>query len=428
MVVVPDGCGPRAIFSGMQNQQDPQNEPVPTPDPKVWETVMRGVVEVIGEDDLKRKLATGRPLRVKLGIDPTSPHVHLGFTVVMRKLRQFQDLGHKVILIVGDYTATVGDPSGKNKTRPILSHEEVLRNAETYKQQFFQIVDSAKTEVVFNGTWFGKMSFTEVTRLMAQITVAQMLEREDFKNRYENGQPISLHEFLYPMMQAHDSVEIKADIELGGTDQKFNVLRGRELQRSLGQEPQVGIFLPILLGTDGREKMSKSLGNTIGVTDSPQSMYHKLFTLPDALVRSYFELLTDVPMSEVDADLQSIDAGTLHPNAWKEKLARQIVTQYHGAEAATQAALDEKRIHSGEALPEDMPELKVSAGEHGLLELMTAGKLTKSNGEARRLVENGGVQVDGQKITDPKHKVMVSGTHLLRSGKRVFLRIVAGAL
>ncbi len=401
--------------------------PVPVVDAKVWETVTRGVIEIIGEEDLKRKLASGRPLRVKLGIDPTSPHVHLGFTVVMRKLRQFQDLGHQVILIVGDYTATVGDPSGKNKTRPILSHADVLSNAETYKQQFFQIVDSARTEVVFNGDWFGKMNFTEVTQLMAQITVAQMLEREDFKNRYDGGQPISLHEFLYPMMQAYDSVQIKADIELGGTDQKFNVLRGRELQRALGQESQVGLFLPILLGTDGREKMSKSLGNTIGLNEAPQSMYHKLYALPDALVRSYFELLTDVPLAEVKGDVEAVAAGTLHPNAWKEKLARNIVSQYHGNDAAEKAAHEEKRIHSGEALPENIPELRMAAGEYGLLDLMCQGGLCKSNSEARRLVENGGVQFDGVKIVDPKMRVGIGETHIMRAGKRAFLRLIAEA-
>jgi tyrosyl-tRNA synthetase len=393
-------------------------------DPQIWETVMRGVVEVIGEDDLKRKLASGRPLRVKLGIDPTTPHVHLGFTVVMRKLRQFQDLGHKVILIVGDYTATVGDPSGKNKTRPILSHEDVLRNAETYKQQFFQIVDPARTDVVFNGSWFGKMTFTQVTQLMAQITVAQMLEREDFKNRYEGGQPISLHEFLYPMMQAYDSVEIKSDIELGGTDQKFNVLRGRELQRSVGMESQVGMFLPILLGTDGKEKMSKSLGNTIGVAEPAQSMYHKLFTLPDALVRSYFELLTSIPLDEITADEKAVSSGAMHPNAWKEKLARNIVAQYHGAEAAESAVQEEKRIHSGEALPADMPEKSLAAGEYGILDLLTQSGLTKSNSEARRLVENGGVQWDGNKCNDPKLRLVLSKNHILKAGKRAFVRFV----
>lgn len=390
-----------------------------------WKTLTRGVLEIIEEEDLKRKLAKGAPLKVKLGIDPTSPNVHLGFTVVMRKLRQFQDLGHEVILIVGDYTATVGDPSGKNKTRPILTHDEVLRNAETYQQQFFKIVDPARTRVVHNGDWFSRLSFGEVTRLMSQITVAQMLEREDFQKRYRGGQPISLHEFLYPMMQAYDSVMIDADVELGGMDQKFNVLRGRELQRSMGKEPQAGVFLPILLGTDGREKMSKSLGNDIGINEPPQSMYHKLYTLPDALVESYFELLTDAPMDEVRARLAEAAAGRLNPNVLKDELARTIVAQYHGREAADRAAGQERKIHAGEAVPEDIPSLEIPSGEIWLPELIVKAGLAKSNGEARRLIENGGVSFDEAKVTDPKAKAAVVGTHLLRCGKRNFVRVKA---
>ncbi len=393
--------------------------------PDTWKTLTRGVAEILGEEELKAKLQRGKPLNVKLGVDPTTPDIHLGHTVVMRKLRQFQDAGHRVILIVGDYTATVGDPSGRNKTRPPLSHEDVLRNAETYKQQFFKIVDPARTVVRYNGEWFGKMTFLEVIRLLGQITVAQMLEREDFKNRYENGQPISLHEFLYPMMQGHDSVVIDADVELGGTDQKFNVLRGRELQRAMGKEPQAGMFLPILLGTDGREKMSKSLGNYIGIDESPQAMYHKLFTLPDALVESYFELLTDVPADALKAKLDAVRSGSLHPNALKEELARDIVAQYHGAEAAETAAQAEKKIHAGDILPEDMPRLEVAPGEHFLPALIVQAGLAKSNGEARRLIENSGVSWDGEKVRDVKAHVTVAGEHVLRTGKRAFARIVA---
>lgn len=395
-------------------------------DEEAWKLINRGVLEIIEEDDLRKKLAKGTPLNIKLGIDPTSPDVHLGFTVVMRKLRQFQDLGHRVILIVGDYTATVGDPSGKNKTRPILTHEEVLKNAETYKQQFFKIVDPAKTSVVYNGEWFSKLTFTETTRLMSQITVAQMLERDDFQKRYRGGQPISLHEFLYPMMQAYDSVMIDADVELGGMDQKFNVLRGRELQRSLGKEPQVGLFMPILLGTDGKEKMSKSLGNYIGVNEPPQAMFHKLYALPDSLVESYFQLLTLVPLETIQAKMAEVAAGRLNPNALKEELARDIVTQYHGAEAAEKAAIQEKKIHSGEALPDDMPILRVAAGEHWLPELIVKAGLAKSNGEGRRLIENGGVSFDEGKVTDPKAKVLVAGSHLLKCGKRSFVRLEVG--
>ncbi len=395
-------------------------------DEEAWKLINRGVLEIIEEDDLRKKLAKGTPLNIKLGIDPTSPDVHLGFTVVMRKLRQFQDLGHRVILIVGDYTATVGDPSGKNKTRPILTHEEVLKNAETYKQQFFKIVDPAKTSVVYNGEWFAKLTFTETTRLMSQITVAQMLERDDFQKRYRGGQPISLHEFLYPMMQAYDSVMIDADVELGGMDQKFNVLRGRELQRSLGKEPQVGLFMPILLGTDGKEKMSKSLGNYIGVNEPPQAMFHKLYALPDSLVESYFQLLTLVPLETIQARMAEVAAGRLNPNALKEELARDIVAQYHGAEAAEKAAIQEKKIHAGEALPEDLPVLRVPAGEHWLPELIVKAGLAKSNGEGRRLIENGGVSFDEGKVTDPKAKVLVAGSHLLKCGKRSFVRVEVG--
>ena len=392
--------------------------------PEDWKTLTRGVTEIIGEEELKAKLAKGTPLNIKLGVDPTAPDIHLGFTVVMRKLRQFQDLGHNVILIVGDYTATVGDPSGKSKTRPILTHEEVLANAETYKQQFFKIVDPARTKVVYNGDWFSKMTFTEVTRLMSRITVAQMLEREDFRNRYEGGQPISLHEFLYPMMQGYDSVMIDADVELGGTDQKFNVLRGRELQRAEGKEPQVGMFLPILLGTDGREKMSKSLGNTIGVTDAPQDMYHKLFTIPDALVESYFQLLTEVPLDEVQSKLAAVASGSLHPNSLKEELAENIVAHYHGKDAAEKAKMEEKKIHAGDILPEDMPVFKIEAGEHFLPGLMVTTGQAKTNGDARRLIENRGVSFDDVKVLDTKAMVTVSGEHILRTGKRNFARIV----
>ncbi len=390
---------------------------------QAWDTIKRGALEIISEEELRKKLASGRPLKIKLGVDPTAPDIHLGFTVVMRKLRQFQDLGHEVILIIGDYTATVGDPSGKSKTRPILTHAEVLRNAETYKQQFFKIVDPAKTRVVYNGEWFGKIAFEEVTKLLSQITVAQMLEREDFQNRYRSGQPISLHEFLYPMMQAYDSVMIEADVELGGMDQKFNVLRGRELQRSLGQEPQVGLFMPILLGTDGREKMSKSLGNYIGVSDSPQSMYHKLYNLPDALVESYLQLLTDMPLADVAARVTGMADGSLNPNQVKEELARIIVAQYHDSDAAETAAVQERKIHTGEALPSDMPVLRVPAGEYGIPELLLKAGLVASKGEGRRLIQNGGVRVDGEKVGDIKARMDIRASHVIQCGKRNFVRV-----
>ena len=408
-------------------------------DRDAWKIISRGVLEIIEEDDLRKKLAKGTPLNIKLGVDPTAPDIHLGFTVVMRKLRQFQDLGHRVILIVGDYTATVGDPSGKNKTRPILSHADVLKNAETYKQQFFKIVDPEKTQVVYNGEWFSKLSFTETTKLMSQITVAQMLEREDFQKRYRGGQPISLHEFLYPMMQAYDSVMIDADVELGGMDQKFNVLRGRELQRSLGKEPQVGIFMPILLGTDGKEKMSKSLGNYIGVNEPPQVMYQKLYSLPDRLIGSYFNLLTDVSLEIINSKLQQAglalepdvsDAMTAtmrlqnrdpsaSPKLLKEELARLIVSQYHGPEAAEAAAAMESKIHAGEAVPEGILEFSVASGEHWLPKLMVLAFLAKSTSDGWAKIESGDVSFDDVKIVDPKANVLVTGSHILKFGNKI---------
>lgn len=388
--------------------------------------LMRGVLETVPAGELEKKLEAGRPLRVKFGVDPTTPDVHLGHTVVFRKLRQFQELGHQAVLIVGDYTATVGDPSGRSKERPILAHEDVLRNAKTYQEQFFQVVDRDRAEVVFNGDWFGKLGFTEITRLMSQITVAQMLEREDFQNRYRNGQPISLHEFLYPMMQGYDSVMVKSDVELGGMDQKFNVLRGREMQKGAGQEPQVGMFLPILLGIDGKEKMSKSLGNYVGIGESAPSMYHKLYSMPDDLIESYFTLLTEVPLEEVRRKTADLKEGRLHPNSLKEELAVNIVTQYHGAEAAAAAVMQEKKVHAGDALPEDAPLLEVAKGAHWVCDLLVQGKLAASNGEGRRLIQNGGVRFDGRVVTDAKENLDIAAEHVLKVGKRNFLRVKAG--
>ena len=384
----------------------------------------RGTVEILSEQNLLNKLKQNRPLHVKLGVDPTAPDVHLGFTVVMRKLRAFQDLGHKVILIVGDYTATVGDPSGKNKTRPILSHEEVLENAKTYQDQFFKIVNPQKTEVVFNGDWFGSMSFNETTHLLSQMTVAQMLEREDFQNRYRGGESISLHEFLYPLMQGYDSVKIKADVELGGIDQKFNVIRGRDLQKNAGQEPQVGLFMPLLLGTDGKEKMSKSLGNTIGVNDSAETMYHKLYKIPDTLIKDYMTLLTYFPEEEITRKIDSMHAGETNPNQIKDELAQDIITQYHSKEMAQKAARAEQKIHSGESLPSDIPEFSVEAAEYWVPALMVKCRFVQSNGEGRRMIQNGGVQWDGEKILDPKANVTVTGNHILKMGKRRFAKVV----
>jgi len=397
----------------------------------------RGVQELIDEKDLlaklERSVATGVPLRVKLGVDPTAPDIHLGFAVAMRKLRQFQDLGHQVVLIVGDYTATVGDPSGKNKTRPRLSHAQVLANAETYKEQFFRIVDRDKTEVVYNGEWFGKMTFSQTTELMSRITVAQMLEREDFQNRHAAGNPISLHEFLYPLMQALDSVMIRADVELGGTDQKFNVLRGRELQRDPDlpgifgmpvQESQVGLFMPILLGTCGREKMSKSLGNYVGITEPPQVMYHKVYSIPDSQVENWTTLLTDMPLTEIADWKDRVSSYGAAINAWKGWLAGEIVRQYHGETASLEASELEAAVHRGYALPDDTTEVARDATWVNFLDLLVAVGAVPSRGEAKKLVQNGGVQVDGAKVADIAASLPAEA-FVLKAGKRKFWKIGA---
>lgn len=391
--------------------------------------LLRGVAEIIPADELEQKLQksydAGIPLRVKLGVDPTAPDVHLGHTVVMRKLRQFQDLGHTVVLIVGDYTAQIGDPSGRNKARPRLSHEQVLENAKEYQQQFFRVVREDRVEIRYNGEWFSKLPFSKVTELMGQFTVAQMLEREDFHNRYVSNSPISLHEFMYPMMQGYDSVAIQSDIELGGTDQKFNVCRGRDLQMFEKMPLQIGMFMPILLGTDGKAKMSKSLGNYVGVNEPADVMYHKIYNLADSIVENWFELLTDVPLAEIKQMMTEVASGKLNPNVAKDRLAKNIVAQYYGAEAAEAAAVKEKEIHSGNAIPSDAKECRLDAGEYKILDLLVQVKAFSSKGEARRMVQNGGVKLAGEKVSDPMMEVKVSGSDqlLVQVGKRNFFKV-----
>ncbi|MDR2555867.1 MAG: tyrosine--tRNA ligase [Fibromonadaceae bacterium] len=390
--------------------------------------LMRGVQEVVPENDFEKKLQksldTGIPLRIKLGVDPTAPDIHLGHTVVMRKLRQFQDLGHQVVLIVGDYTAMIGDPSGRNQTRPRLSHEQVMENAKEYQEQFFKIVKKEQTEVRHNGDWFSKMSFEKVTELAGSITIAQMLEREDFKNRYANKQPISLHEFLYPLMQGYDSIEIESDVEIGGTDQKFNVLRGRDLQLRENKELQVGLFMPILLGTDGKQKMSKSLGNYVGINESADVMYHKIYNIPDSLAESWFELLTDKPKNEI-ADLLKGDI-----LAAKKALALDIVSQYHGEQAAEAAGEKEKSVHSGNidwenpsSLPDDAVVKDVEDKDYTNLDILDLTEAFSSKGEARRMLANNGVKFNGKIITNANENLdrnMVKDRCLVQIGKRKF--------
>ncbi|MCL2261049.1 MAG: tyrosine--tRNA ligase [Fibromonadales bacterium] len=376
---------------------------------------MRGVLEIVPQEELAKKIQksidTGVPLRIKLGVDPTAPDVHFGHTVVMRKLRQFQDLGHQVVLIVGDYTAMIGDPSGRNKTRPRLSHEQVMENAKEYQEQFFKIVKREQTEIRYNGEWFSKMPFDKVTELMGSITIAQMLERKDFQTRYAEGQPISLHEFVYPLMQAYDSIVIKSDVELGGTDQKFNVLRGRELQIREGQDPQIGLFMPILLGTDGEQKMSKSLGNYVGVNESADTMFHKVYNIADSLVESWAELLT------VKTDF-SKDILTA-----KRELALDIVSQYYGTTAAEAAAEKEKAIHSGNELPSDTPEIKLAADSYAVLDLLVTIGAFASKGEARRMIQNNGVKINGKAVSDANMQLVMENGIIVQTGKRKFYKL-----
>ncbi|MDQ7829901.1 MAG: tyrosine--tRNA ligase [Armatimonadota bacterium] len=397
------------------------------------ELLRRGAVEIITEEDLLAKLREGRPLRVKLGLDPTAPHLHLGFAVVLRKLRQFQDLGHEAILVIGDGTALIGDPSERKRTRPMLTREEIARNAETYRQQYGVILDPARTRVVFNSTWLLPLTLADIIGLTSKVTVARVLERDDFQARLREGVPVFLHELLYPLAQAYDSVMVQADVELGGTDQKFNNLMGRDLQREFGQPPQVVLLTPLLVGTDGVEKMSKSLGNYIGITEPPAEMYGKVMSIPDRVMPDYFTYATDLPPEEVAAILRDLAAGTLHPRDAKRRLAREIVAMWHGREAAEAAerAFDEVFVAGG--LPEEIPEVRLAAPggpdavahvvRRRVVPLLVEVGLARSHSEARRLVVQGGVAVDGQRVTEPEAEVAVYDGAVLRVGKRRFVRV-----
>jgi len=392
--------------------------------------IRRGVEEIIPEDELVNKLKeaerTGRPLIAKLGCDPSRPDLHLGHAVVLRKLRQFQDLGHQAVLIIGDFTGMIGDPSGRSKTRPPLTLEETRINGRSYFEQATKVLDPDKTRIVYNSEWLGRMTFSEVVRLAGQYTVARMLERDVFETRYKNGEPIGVHEFLYPLAQAQDSVAIRADVELGGTDQKFNLLVGRSIQQASGMAPQVCITLPILPGTDGVEKMSKSLDNYIGIDEAPEEMYGKVLSIPDDLIYPYFELGTDVATDDLPRLKTFAEE---NPRGAKHELALSIVRLYHG-EAAAQAARAhfQKTVIQGE-IPDDVPEFRPepeSDTRIGLLTLMTQAGLSQSNGEARRLVQQMAVSIDGEKIDDPRFEIDVSvqAPFILKVGKRRYARIV----
>jgi tyrosyl-tRNA synthetase len=415
----------------------------------------KGVAEIIRESELKAKLEeslkTGKPLRAKLGVDPTAPDLHLGHTVVIRKLKHFQDMGHTAVFLIGDFTALVGDPTGQSETRPPLSREQVQTNAKTYLEQVFKILDPKKTEVRYNSEWLDKLSSYDIVRLCAKYRVARMLEREDFRTRLENEQPISMHELLYPLIVAYDSVMLKADVELGATEQKFNLLMGREIQREYGQESQVCMTMPILVGTDGQRKMSKSLGNYVGITESPEQMFGKLMSISDELMWSYWELVTDRTESWIAEIRRTIKEGTTHPMDVKMRLAQEIIGQFHGKDAAKQAADNFQRVFRNRGAPEEIPEIRlkrVTGGVHATLpktgliaEEMTlpissgSEKWSKalalleqvpSATEAERVMKQGGFEIDGLPVSDPTIKLNLEqpGSYRVRFGKKKFLRIV----
>jgi tyrosyl-tRNA synthetase len=397
-----------------------------------WDIVRRGAVEIVPEDELRQKLidavAEGRPLKIKLGLDPSAPDIHIGHTVVLHKLRQFQELGHKVYLLIGDFTGRIGDPTGKSETRKQLSEEDVQRNARTYREQIFKILDPDKTEIVFNSEWLAPMSFADVVKLAAHITVARLLERDDFTKRYQSGQPISLHEFFYPLMQGYDSVALESDVELGGTDQKFNLLMGRHLQKEFGKPAQAVIMMPLLEGLDGVQKMSKSLGNYIGVSEEPNEIYGKAMSIPDELMLKYYDLATDISNEELAALRTGLADGSVHPRDAKMRLARTLVRMYHGEEAAEAAERHFRTVFQQRELPEDIPEVPLSRdvleqGKIRLIKLLVELGLQSSNGEARRSIEQGAVRVNERRINDIQAEVEVADGDIVQVGKRKFAKI-----
>ncbi|MDX1375304.1 MAG: tyrosine--tRNA ligase [Burkholderiales bacterium] len=388
------------------------------------ELIRRGCDELIVEDELAEKLALGRPLRVKLGLDPTAPDLHLGHTVVINKLRHFQSLGHQVQFLIGDFTGMIGDPTGKNQTRPPLTREAIQENAKTYREQAFKILDPDKTQILFNSEWSDKLGAEGMIRLAARYTVARMLERDDFGRRYRAGQPIAIHEFLYPLMQGYDSVAMKADVELGGTDQKFNLLVGRELQRDFGQVPQVIVTTPLLEGLDGVNKMSKSLGNYVGISEPPQEIFGKLMSISDTLMWRYIELLSFEPMATVRRWRDDVAAGR-NPREIKVLFAREIVARFHGAAAAreSEAAFEERFRHG--RLPEDMPQVTLQGAADGLpvVQALKLAGLTASTTEAARMIEQGGVRLDGARLEDRGLRIARGQTVVAQVGKRKLARI-----
>ncbi|UCG10025.1 MAG: tyrosine--tRNA ligase [Dehalococcoidia bacterium] len=380
----------------------------------------RGVAEIIVADEMMKLLSSKRKLRLKEGFDPSFPDIHLGHMVALRKLRQFQELGHQVVLIVGDWTAQIGDPSGVSITRPMLSATEVKANAETYMKQFFKVVDRQKTEVRWQSEWFGKFTLSDVIKLTSRFTIAQLMAREDFSSRYDAGRPIALTEFLYPLLQAYDSVEIKADVEFGGIDQKFNLLTGRELQTMLGQTPQQCFMTPLLIGTDGSQKMSKSLGNYISVAEPPDEIYGKVMSLPDSLIWDYFELVTDVPDKELAELKQGVKSEHLNPMTAKKRLAHEIVGQLYDPKAATEAENSFTRVFQKRELPEEIPEF-VQPGDMPITQLLVKSGTTESGSEAHRLIQAGSVSVNGQRVINA-YEIVPKGS-IIKVGKRRYLKL-----
>lgn len=389
--------------------------------------IMKGVDELIGLEDLKEKLIKAEKdntqLIVKFGLDPSAPDIHLGHTVALRKIRQLQDLGHKVVIIIGDFTGMIGDPTGKSKARKALSKEQVLKNAKTYEKQIFNVLDRDKTEVRFNSEWLSELKLEEIISLASTMTVARMLEREDFKKRYEGNMPISIHEFLYPLMQGYDSVKIKADIELGGTDQRFNVLIGRMLQKEFGQDSQATIFMPLLEGTDGVEKMSKSLGNYIGIDEPAEVMYEKSMTIPDELIVKYFELVTDIHPDDLDLIKENLAQDKVNPRDIKMQLAREIVTLYHGKEEALKAEERFITVFQKGNIPEDILTVESSKEALDIAGILVENELVKSKSDARRLASQGGIKVNDKKIIDLAH-IEEAEELIVQVGKKKFIKVV----
>ncbi len=393
------------------------------------EILKRGVEEIISEKELeykiKKSLETGKPLVVKLGIDPTGSDLHIGHAVPLRKLRQFQDLGHRVKFLIGTFTARIGDPTGKSETRKMLSSEDIQKNIETYLEQVKLILDIEKTEVVYNGDWLEKLSLEDVLKLLSQFTVAQMVQRDDFAKRLSAGKPVSLVEFMYPILQGYDSVAIEADVELGATEQKFNILRGRDLQKNAGQEQQVCIMMPILVGLDGVEKMSKSLGNYIGVTEEPNDMFGKIMSVSDELMWNYYEMATDVSMEEIEEMKKGIDSGAVHPMNCKKRLGEEVVKIYHSEEEAKKAREWFENVFSKKNMDVDLPEVKIEAEEMGIIDLLVKElKFFKSTSEARRLISQGGFKVNDEAVKDVQGVLKIEDGLIVRAGKKKIVKIV----